>query len=72
MAPDGLKMDTEGHVYSTGRGGIWVFNPEGERIGVILVPELPSNLAWGDADRRTLYITARSSLYRVRLNMPAS
>jgi len=57
-------VDTEGHVYSTGRGGIREFNPEGERIGVILVPELPANLAWGDADRRTLYITARCSLYR--------
>jgi len=70
LAPDGLKVDTEGNVYSTGRGGIWVFNPEGGRIGVILVPELPANLAWGDADWRTLYITARSSLYRVRLNIP--
>ena len=68
LAPDGLKVDLEGRVYVTGSGGIWVLDPGGGRIGVIPVPELPANLAWGDEDWKTLYITARSSVYRVRLN----
>ena len=69
LAPDGLKVDVEGNIYVTGDEGIWVLNPEGKRLGVIAVPELPANLAWGDPDWKTLYITARSSLYRVRLNV---
>lgn len=69
LAPDGIKVDSEGNVYTTGRGGIWVFSPEGEKLGVISVPELPANLCWGDKDWRTLYITARTSIYRVRLNI---
>ena len=69
LAPDGLKVDLEGNVYVTGKGGIWVLNPEGKRIGIISVPELPANLCWGDRDWKTLYITARTSLYRVRLNI---
>jgi len=69
LAPDGLKVDSEGNVYVTGKGGIWVLNPEGRRLGTISVPELPANLCWGDRDWKTLYITARTSLYRVRLNM---
>jgi gluconolactonase len=69
LAPDGLKVDVEGNIYVTGKGGIWVLDPEGRRIGIIPVPELPANLAWGDPDWKTLYITARSSLYRVRLNV---
>jgi len=70
LAPDGMKVDTEGNVYVTGAGGIWVLNPEGRKLGIIAVPELPANLCWGDGDWKTLYITARSSLYRVRLNIP--
>ena len=69
LAPDGIKVDSEGNIYSTGNGGVWVFNPEGRRLGIITVPELPANLSWGDGDWKTLYITARSSLYRVRLNI---
>lgn len=68
LAPDGLKLDTEGNVYVTGKGGIWVFNPEGTRLGIISVPELPANLCWGDADWKTLYVAARTSVYRIRLN----
>lgn len=66
LAPDGIKVDRDGRVFVTGAGGVWVFGPDGSRIGVIPVPELPANLAWGDADWGTLYITARSSVYRVR------
>jgi len=52
-----------------GKGGIWVLNPEGERLGVISVPELPANLCWGDRDWKTLFITARTSVYRICLNI---
>ena len=69
LAPDGIKVDSEGNVYTTGKGGIWVLNPEGRRLGIISVPELPANLCWGDGDWKTLYITARTSIYRVRLNI---
>jgi len=66
LAPDGIKVDREGHVFVTGPGGVWIFDPGGERLGIIPVPELPANLAWGDADWSALYITARTSVYRVR------
>jgi gluconolactonase len=63
--PDGLKTDENGTLYVTGHGGVWVFN-DGRHIGTIETPEKPANLAWGD-DYRTLYITARTSIYRVRV-----
>ncbi len=69
-APDGMKVDSEGNVYVTGPGGIWVFNPAGAHLGTIATPERAANLAWGDSDWKTLYITATSSLYRIRLNIP--
>ena len=65
-APDGLKVDRIGNVVVSGGGGVWVFDPSGTRLGIIPVPELPSNLAWGGADRSALYITARSSVYRIQ------
>jgi gluconolactonase len=64
--PDGMKVDAEGRVYCTGAGGTWVFAPDGERIGVIETPEVPANLAFGGPDLRTLFITARTSVYAVR------
>ncbi|NER34419.1 MAG: SMP-30/gluconolactonase/LRE family protein [Oscillatoria sp. SIO1A7] len=67
--PDGMKIDNEGNVYSTGPGGVWVFSPSGKLLGKIEVPEAPSNLAWGDRSYKTLYITARNSLYRIRLKV---
>ena len=66
-APDGMKIDSEGHVYCTGPGGIHVFDHDGRCLGVILTPERPTNLAWGDDDLRTLYMTAQTSIYRARL-----
>jgi gluconolactonase len=65
--PDGLKVDVEGNVYSTGPGGVWIFSPDGKLLGKISVPETATNLAWGDKDYKTLYITASKSLYRIRL-----
>ena len=67
--PDGLKVDVEGNVYSTGPGGVWILSPTGELSGKISVPETATNLAWGDDDRKTLYITGSKSLYRIRLKI---
>jgi gluconolactonase len=69
-SPDGMKVDQEGHLYVAGATGVWVFEPDGTHLGTIVTPERPANCAWGDADRRTLYITARTSLYRVRAMVP--
>jgi len=66
-AIDGVKVDEAGNVYVCGPGGIWILSPAGDRLGLIRLPESPHNLAWGDADRRTLYITALTSIYRIRL-----
>lgn len=67
--PDGLKVDVEGNVYSTGPGGVWIFSPDGKLLGKISVPETATNLAWGENDRKTLYITGSTSLYRIRLKI---
>ena len=67
--PDGMKLDVEGNVYSTGPGGVWVFNPGGALLGRINPPQVPANCGWADDDRKTLYMTARTGLYRVRLNI---
>lgn len=67
--PDGLKVDRLGNLYCTGPRGIWVFSPTGEHVGTIELAEVPANCAWGDADGKTLYITARTSLYRIRFNI---
>jgi gluconolactonase len=66
-AIDGLKVDPEGNVYVCGPGGIWVLSPEGEQLGLLKLPESPHNLAWGGEDGRTLYITALTGVYRLRL-----
>jgi gluconolactonase len=63
---DGMKVDELGNVYVTGPGGIWIFAPSGERLGTIAIPEVAANMNWGDGDWRTLYITASTSLYRLR------
>ncbi len=76
--PDGMKVDEEGNVYSTGPGGVWVFSSSGKELGKIEVPEVATNLAWGDSlrdssgsrDYKMLYITASNSLYRIRLKIP--
>jgi gluconolactonase len=63
---DGLKLDESGRVYCTGPGGIWVCEPHGAIIGRIRIPVVAANLAWGDQDAQTLYITASEHLYRLR------
>jgi gluconolactonase len=69
-AIDGLKVDVAGNVYACGPGGIWVISAGGEHLGTLRLPEAPHNLAWGDADGRTLYVTALTSVYRLRLQIP--
>jgi sugar lactone lactonase YvrE len=65
--PDGLKLDRLGRLYCTGPGGVWVIGRDTEIIARIQVPEQTANLAWGDADWQTLYLTASDKLYRLRL-----
>lgn len=65
--PDGMKVDSQGNLYCAGPGGIWVFSPDGKHLGTIKPGETPANCNWGDADRKTLYITARTGLYRIKL-----
>lgn len=65
--PDGMKVDTEGRVYCTGPGGTWVFTADGSNLGVIQIPEIPANLAFGGPDLRTLFFTARTSVYTLRV-----
>jgi gluconolactonase len=64
--PDGMKVDRSGNLFVTGPEGIWVWSPEGVHLGTIVVPEQPANLAWGDTDYGTLYITATKSVYKLR------
>ena len=68
--PDGMKVDVQGNVYCTGPGGIWAIDPSGDHIGTIGFPETPANLAFGGQDNQTIYVTARTSLYSVRTNVP--
>lgn len=69
-APDGLKVDRDGNVYCCGPGGLHVFAPDARALGVIAIPEVCANFAWGDDDFRTIFMTASSSLYRCRTKTP--
>ena len=69
-APDGLKIDSEGNVYCCGPAGVHVFAPDATCLGVIRIPEVVANFNWGDDDLRSLFLTASSSLYRVRTGTP--
>jgi gluconolactonase len=67
--PDGMKVDTAGNVWAAGPGGIRVISPRAKLLGIIPFPETPANCAWGDADGKTLYVTAQTSLYRIKTNI---
>src|SRR5262249_2391982 len=67
---DGLRVDTKGNLYETGPGGVWIISPEGRHLGTVRAPEISTNVGFGDADRKTLYIAARSGIYRIRVNTP--
>jgi gluconolactonase len=66
---DGIKVDQKGNLYVSAPGGLWMISPEGKHLGTIVTPRHPHNMAWGDADGKTLYLCARSGLYRIRLNI---
>ncbi|HYT68719.1 MAG TPA: SMP-30/gluconolactonase/LRE family protein [Vicinamibacterales bacterium] len=65
-ALDGVKVDPAGNLFVSGPGGVWIISAAGRHLGTIRAPELPANMAWGDADGRTLYMTARTGVYRLR------
>lgn len=69
-ALDGMKVDQKGNLYVSGPGGLWVIAPDATHLGTIAGPKHPHNFAWGDDDGKTLYLCARSSLYKMRLNIP--
>jgi len=70
--PDGLKVDSIGRVYCTGPGGIWVFAPDGKRLGIIRWPEQAVNFAFGGPDLRTLFCCAYTSVYTLRVKVPGN
>jgi gluconolactonase len=67
-AIDGIKVDERGNLYVSGPGGLWILSPEGKHLGTVIPPQHPHNMAWGD-DGKTLYLCARTGLYRMRLNV---
>jgi len=67
--PDGIKVDTEGNLYGAAPGGVWIISPAGKHLVTIQVPEVVANLAWGDRDAKTLFITASTSVYKIRLGV---
>ena len=69
-ALDGIKVDQKGNLYVSGPGGLWLISPDGKHLGTIVAPKHVHNMAWGDEDGKTLYLCARSGLYRMRLNNP--
>jgi gluconolactonase len=68
-ALDGMKIDKAGNLYVSGPGGLWIISPQGKHLGTIIGPKHPHNFTWGDADGKTLYMCARSGLYRIKLNI---
>lgn len=68
--PDGLKLDEAGNIFSTGPGGVWSWDADENLLGVLELPELPANLGWGDEHRKTMFVTARTSVYSLRVKTP--
>jgi gluconolactonase len=67
---DGMKVDIKGNVWESGPRGIWIMSPDGKHLGTILTPEFVANLCFGDRDNKTLYIAARTGVYKIRVNIP--
>jgi len=70
--PDGMKVDAAGRVYCTGPEGCWVFDASGNHLGIIRLPEIPANCAWGGPDHQTMLFTARTSIYAMRMTTPGT
>jgi gluconolactonase len=68
--PDGMKIDAEGRIFCTGAGGLWVFEANGTPLGLLRLPEIPANLAFGGPDLKTMFLTARTSVYALRVTTP--
>jgi gluconolactonase len=68
--PDGMKVDAAGRVFCTGPGGVWVYAPDGTKIGVIETPEVTANLAFGGPDLKTLFMTSSTAIYTLRVMTP--
>jgi gluconolactonase len=64
--PDGIRVDKQGNIYGSGPGGVWIISPEGKHLGTIKVSEVVANVVWGDKDAKTLYITASTTVYKIR------
>jgi gluconolactonase len=69
-SPDGMKVDTQGNLYSAGPGGVWIFSPAGKHLGTIDLPNSTANMNWGGPDAKTLYITDSGDIFRIHLNVP--
>jgi gluconolactonase len=67
---DGMKVDGSGNIYCSGPGGVWIVSPQGKHLGTIVPAERVANLAFGDADSKTLYMVGGRSLWRIRVNTP--
>jgi gluconolactonase len=73
---DGIRVDRQGNLYTTTQGAVWIVSPQGKHLGTIHIPQIAgsgtTNLAFGEADGKTLFIAARSKLYRIRVNIPGA
>lgn len=67
--PDGMSIDEKGNVYCTGRGGVWVVNPEGKALGFIKAPVFISNVTLGGADGKTLFLVGQGKVFSIQLNV---
>ncbi len=68
-APDGMRVDAAGRLWTTGRGGVWVVEPDGTPLGILVVPEIPANICFGGDDFSTIFLPARTSVYAVETNV---
>lgn len=67
---DGMRVDSQGNIYESGPGGIWIISAEGQHLGTIRTPERVDNLTFGDPDWKTVYIAARTTIYKIRVKTP--